>query len=315
MEPIYTLVIILTLTIILYRWEGNISPLIENYTEDGLTCRFLNQGEINNFFTSSPTNRYLSSITPSVFRQKTNGGTTVRRYTQLLHPMVATEQAWIRYCLSKIPTCPLTNLYLTWKFIGTSDTLEAGMPYTIGEVIFLPPSFTVKNYTPAPTVTHTLCHEWIHVLQRKFPFTHYQFITRVMGFRRVRVMGSWKLGKYQVYSNPDGLQLPTGAWVFADDRSNWYLPLLLTVPPKDQLHKLSLQVKFTSKTSSQVISTGRLVNNITPVLGNRFRKCPSNHLYHPHEILAELGADYLMDGTTGSKRFDGFYQTLGEHVR
>lgn len=278
-----------------------------------VTVKFLNTSEIQDYLRGVSTQQYFSTISPQILIQKTNGGTSSGDYERHLHPLLPKERKWIRECLSTIPPNPMINSNLTWTFIGTSNKLESGMPYTVGQVIFLPPSLTSKNLSIQRTVTHTLCHEWIHILQRRFPELHYKFITKSMRFRSAQIVGPWKLGKYEIYSNPDGLQRRQGSWVFSDNKRKWYLPLLLTVPTTGKLTKLSLQVDLIQGEPARVKSRGILVDNITSILGKRFPMCPSSNLYHPHEILAELGANYLMEGTTHSSVFDKFFQILGNY--
>ena len=113
-----------------------------------VTVKFLNTSEIQDYLRGVSTQQYFSTISPQILIQKTNGGTSSGDYERHLHPLLPKERKWIRECLSTIPPNPMINSNLTWTFIGTSNKLESGMPYTVGQVIFLPPSLlkAVGNY-------------------------------------------------------------------------------------------------------------------------------------------------------------------------
>lgn len=286
---------------------------------DNLTrpCLFLTGPEITAFIKSHSFRHYLATITPLVLTQKTKGNS----YHSQLQPLTVPEAGWITNCVRLIPTNPIIPVRFPWKFIRTTDKLEEGMPYTLGDTIFLPPGLTTPQSMPEYRVAHTLAHEWMHLLQRRYPKFHRSFIIRHMKFNEVSVVGDWNLGKYHLYSNPDGLQTKDRSWIFTVD-NKWYLPLLLSsVSSADTSGQISLSKKsvvvipeVSVGPITRVSSSGKLVDNIHTTLADRFHSCPHHNLYHPHEILAELGADYLMESTCGSILFDRFFQRLGRLI-
>ena len=306
---------------LLLAWLGShtyrqIPPVLESWTDytQPIPCEFLTGSQIRQFVQSPAYLTYQRTISPSVLAQKTGG----MAYHHHLRPLQTSEQQWVRRCLHQLPSHPLTHSGLSWKFIGTSRTLESGMPFTLGDVILLPPGLTVPDETESRRVTHTLAHEWMHVLQRKYPKIHRRFIRQQMNFHPVQLVSGWNLPGYEIYSNPDGLQTPAESWAFTTGK-RWYIPLLLTPPGPVRLAKKSLLVSPVSNHSPTVApravtSSGTLRNNVNTTLQHRFHSCPQHNLYHPHEILAELGADYLVQGTSGSSVFDGFYRKLARQV-
>ena len=57
-----------------------------------------------------------------------------------------------------------------WKFIKLSNDLEKGMPFTLGQFIFLPERM-LEDLSENPKTNHvdTLIHEKLHVYQRIYP--------------------------------------------------------------------------------------------------------------------------------------------------
>ena len=45
-------------------------------------------------------------------------------------------------------------------------------------------------------------------------------------------------------------------------------------------------------------------------MGPLFPKCPQHHLYHPYEILAEMGSKFIIDGYLDNREMNHFFKRL-----
>lgn len=123
-----------------------------------------------------------------------------------------------------------------------------------------------------------LCHEWVHLDQRRNPSKYHQYYRKI-GFHRQRVdFGG--LTSY-ILRNPDADQYE---WVWTDqDTGHQYAPVALLYKCKFLIYLLD--------------HTGTLspVERV-PAYYERFGT--KRQLYHPNEITAHLIADKVVDGVS-----------------
>jgi hypothetical protein len=169
------------------------------------------------------------------------------------------------------------------------------MPFTLGNVIF------ISDVNETNDFRRTLVHERMHVLQRKYTSQFNKFLEQTLHFKLVTIVGKLP---FTVFSNPDGLQLRNASWIFPDG-DKWYCPFLTI--KRGNLLKLAIDVKYINKYTVEILGN---VKNVADLLASRFPTCPTNHLYHPYEIMAELGMKYIIEGTSGNKDIDHFYHNL-----
>ena len=175
------------------------------------------------------------------------------------------------------------------------------MPFTLGDVIFLPEHFIkmLINNPNSIDLLSVLCHEKIHVLQRKFTSKFNNFITKHYGFKLIKINVKYPI---TIFSNPDGLQIPEKNWVYKYN-NYWYLPYLEW---NNGLHKVA--IKLSKYQDNWIFTTEK--ETVYTILANKLPECPSHQLYHPYEIMAELGAKYLMEGSCDNSNVDSFYKHL-----
>lgn len=247
---------------------------------------------------------YVSEIDSRSWFLKTSGGAGLDEYLSYMDYFTPENKQQLSKSLRLLPTSPL--LRGVWRFAKTSDNLELGMPYTLGDVVFLPPG--LLHSVDYHSVSKTLCHERIHILQRKYQSVFDQFIYKVMKFTQIQVLGDLPVIPF---ANPDGPQSPQRGWIFRH-RKKWYYPLLI-MTPSDTLSRVGIQLKITDGPGKVKPVTATFTDIIEPIatlLEDKYPTCPKNHLYHPYEILAELGAMFLVDGTSGNRQIDDFYNKL-----
>ena len=142
-------------------------------TDSHIQTYYLGLSEIRNMFLREASCQlYLSQIDIRTWNLKTNGGAGLETYLNYMSTFSPSEKGEITKCVKMLP--PSRLLQGTWKFAKTSGNIELGMPYTLGDVIFLPPEITFNN----EDFYRILCHERIHILQRQYRNEFNQFITR-----------------------------------------------------------------------------------------------------------------------------------------
>jgi hypothetical protein len=199
---------------------------------------------------------------------------------------------------SILPSSPL--LTRSPNYILVSDRLEYGMPFTLANWVILPKSILDKQ--TIDDLANTMSHEQMHILQWKYPMLHQKCTRDILHYRQVKIHGRLPIIPFV---NPDGEQTASHSWVFEIDGST-YCPYLIMDKPYS-LKKVGVHLRRRNASSYEVIPK---VTDLSILLRDRFTSCPMSHRYHPYEILAELGAQYIQKGTTEIPELDKFYRDL-----
>ena len=257
-----------------------------------LKVTFLSKTEAIHFLKmDSSAQLYFNNIDKRTFQQKV-GQSNLDHYYKLIKTFTYSEKQLLKKMVIKLPQQNL--LSGNWIFAKTDTHLEMGMPFTLGNVIF------ISSVTESSEFLTTLVHERIHILQRRYP-TKFNQILKILGFRLVTRTGKLPL---VVFSNPDGLQLAKSSWIFKST-NKWYCPFL--VLRNNKLEKKAIRVIWLNKNKVKLTNDIKTVSNL---LSKRFPTCPLDHLYHPYEIMAELGALFVINQSSGNIYIDHFYQQL-----
>ncbi len=299
---------IVILLIILVINQNKNSESFYNYTSKTKTkpnpsqlysrhLSFMDRGEAVNFFKKHVSCRlYLSSIDPRTIIFKLGPNKILSNYPEAIDNFTISEKKKLTSKVLNLPHSPL--LAGDWNFAKTRPELEFGMPFTLADVILLPSLDKIGN------LSRILVHEKIHVLERQFSSQFNQFLIHKLDFRLVKREGKLP---FIPFSNPDGLQLDRASWIFYNEMEGiWYCPFL-TIDKRGILNKLAVSVKFINNNTVKI--TNR-VKEVVSLLSKKFPSCPTHHLYHPYEIMAELGMIFIMDGSSGNKQIDYFYRNL-----
>ena len=296
---IVLLFVIIILLAYLYKANSNLEGFISSNK-----VYFYNKDWANNFLkTEECAINYMNSIEEDTIKYKIRGSTLLNDYYNAFSNFTETEEYNIKYNIGRLPQNRLLDNF-TWKFVKTNENLEMGMPYTLKDIIFLPTnligSLIYNKYDES--FAHTLCHEAIHVLQRLYPSKFNEFIKNVLQFSYLRVLGNKPLVEFV---NPDGPQSVNGYFWCFNHNGAMYCPFLelagngTLMKPAVKLDKRHNDYYFTNNKYT-----------VVSLLKKKYPFCPANHLYHPNEILAEMGANYLMYGTSRDIIIDKFYDTL-----
>lgn len=219
---------------------------------------------------------------------------------------------------------------LDWKF-----------PYTIDNYIVLPQMFvdecvskarlltsslsqkSVKHWNLVrPRVTDiypqatTLAHEIFHITQRYPTKKQMQMFDKVytewrftkINPRDVRVGTSGK--PYIPVTNPDGCNYSWAVSIWADDKLNWFTPVLML--PSINHNPTGILVSLDPQVNGQLIMNHwNYISKYSSYM-QLFSEIPVSQLYHPNEIMATLLADWLIADKVYTQFADNdFYQIMG----
>jgi hypothetical protein len=239
---------------------------------------------------------YIDTLDHRTIQNKCGTGDYLQGFQSSLVKWTQKDRDIIRKRLRKLPDSSL--VHGDWSFILTDGELEHGMPFTLGTVVVLP--------SPLERISvDTLCHERMHVLQRLYP-EWFDNMARKMGYHQVVVADDHN-SPLVSFANPDGLQKPHETWAI-EHRGHLYCPQLILVD--NRLKKIG--VRLQQNHSSWIRTNDTLP--LQELMQDHMTSCPMGQRYHPYEILAELGAHYLMQGTSGSSEVDHLYQSLEGHM-
>ena len=165
---------------------------------------------------------YFSTINEKMMKIKNGYSYNILGYLNNLLDFNSNEINAIRGSIELLKNKQLISCKY-WNFIKTNNKLEFGMPFTLGNVIFLPNHFVnnITNNNSSISLLSTLCHERIHILQRVHKDFFDEFIINKMKFKKTSIN---KLPD-NLFSNPDGLQTKGESWIIKINKK-WYLPYL-----------------------------------------------------------------------------------------
>lgn len=249
-------------------------------------------------------NRYAASIDPVTLEEKCGDAVSYQRgfWRHVLEKEDLEAYGGARKLQQTLEEAMPSDKRLLappFRYLLVRDRLEQAMPFTLAGWVVMPAS----RIHLSRAFTSTLCHEQMHVLQWRFPDLHRGFIEKEMRFREVAIRGQLPV---TVYANPDGFQEASASWIF-EEGGRYYCPYLVQPRRGRALEKLCVEVIPTRE--GNYVPTAQ-TRPLEALLGNRYPMCPLSQRYHPMEILAEVGAHYLLDGTTGSAVYDRFYMEL-----
>ena len=149
-----------------------------------------------------------------------------------------------------------------WNFFKLHSDIDSGMPFTIGNYIFMPSDFTKNS---KKHIRDTLIHEQVHVHQ----FNHkpqYYNLYRNCGFEIINNKLKEYIGnKYKILTNPDSIEL----FIYKKK----YVPLILINNDNTNHHLFLYNIKTDKLESIDLFKKIFRINN---------------NLSSPHEIFAEL---------------------------
>ena len=246
----------------------------------------INDSAFNRRFVKS----YINSIQPNILKIKLNNFRYGNRFIDYFRPINIDEYNILNNIVKTLPDNKLLNG--KWKIIKTVGHLELNFPFTLGDTICLP---EIKK-----NIRHTLVHERMHILQRLYNDTFNRFLINSLGFRLVVRIG---YNPSNIFANPDGFQLKDSSWIFKS-QGYWWCPFLL-IDDKLILKKIAYKVYWVDNNTVKMTNIFKMVENL---LGKKYPTCPLSQLYHPYEIMADMGADFILKGTCGNSKIDSFYK-------
>ncbi len=130
------------------------------------------------FSTNKSAVLYLESVDKTTVGDKLPGNNQINNYYQFIQNFTSREKRLLKKMVMALPKSKL--LSGDWNFYKTNRLLEYGMPFTLGNVIFMPDIDDSRHYK------RTLVHEKMHVLQREYPASFNHFLEKTYKFRLVK---------------------------------------------------------------------------------------------------------------------------------
>ena len=222
---------------------------------------------------------YIQNIIPFTVDEKR----ILVNYTEILNTYVKDTSLFNKY---------------KWKFVKVSVNIEYKMPFTYGDIIFLPESFLLN--ISKDTCLEILLHEKIHIIQRynenlfdKFYITKLNIIVN-----NIIISNDWMNVKF---TNPDGINIKY-IYIYNDE---YILPLLISknISKNKKLEKIGIILK---KQNNNYITTSKYYI-LSKIKSELFKDYPEDCcLYHPNEISACIIPKIILNKTLNLKIKDKF---------
>lgn len=178
-----------------------------------------------------------------------------------------------------------------WNLVKLDNKIEWGMPFTLGNYIFLPEHVLKLSDTQLKS---TLLHEQVHILQRRHQDRFNFLYERILGFKKINYcdLGD-HLDKYRI-SNPDGMDVN---WVFKVGL-HWIMPMIIMEPNNNNNHdEYGVLVNIKNDGYHSVNYMGSNNEPVMVPLRNLHEYCKklkrNNGIYHPNEYLAHSIEDAI----------------------
>ena len=183
-----------------------------------------------------------------------------------------------------------------WNIIKISNFLEKGMPFTLGQFIYLPEHFIDNminiNNQHKLKIYEVLIHEKIHILQRNNQQFFNNFYIKKLNYiySNININKKWKMLHFK---NPDGLDIN---WILKS-KNQYFLPLLIC--KNHTIEEIVIKLNYKNK---KFFTTNE---NILANKSKLFKYYPKNiGKYHPNEIVAYILPKIILNTQTFTKNID-----------
>jgi len=234
--------------------------------------------------------------------KKINRLEVLKVYCSSIKDFTSSEQNRLKILTNEIinDVIEFPTLYhqFNWNFVKLDSDIEWGMPFTLGEYIFLPENIFNMNDIELKS---TLLHEQIHVIQRKNQKKFNLMYTKFLGFKKINncVKGEY-LDKYRV-SNPDGMDVN---WIYKSGM-HWIMPMLMMNPNNtNNIEEYGVYVNNKKGIYNVDLTGGGNEPVMLPLNKiSEYRKDfkRSSGIYHPNEYLAHSIEDAVYKNSKHAK--------------
>ena len=248
--------------------------------------------------TSAYFSEYIRSIDPALYSIKVKGFTSTKMceftsaFKERVHVPSSRETLVLNTCAFnadiKIAMSGLHGLCtIPWRFLVSEDSINKGMPFTLGEYIIVNKSM-ISEVHPLLLI-ETLIHEKLHVLQRMRQHDFNEFYIKIYPFlyERLPLDTMPKEIRERYMTNPDN---NLDYWIYAWGESTYYSYL------KFDFDTGNASDCFVNTTTGEESDGGRLREEVGLV--GKGDAC----MHHPNEIFAYTISDMVMtdslDATT-----------------
>jgi hypothetical protein len=258
----WPIVIIITLLITMLAISAK--RTIECFSGPGARPVFIASKQ--DFQRAISTSPFFARMTPVDLyaRGATSKAEYMNTYSDAFEEFTPAEKTRLTRLISKIRYAP----HVPWKFAKVSTTIEKGFPHTLEDVIVLTNTSLAHGDF---SLTETLIHEKVHILQRKDPAHAAEFIKR-WGFHHVK-----QITHPLKRNNPD---LP---------EENYALL------PNAAIMQLYNSDRPSSIADSQPFVVSAVTHEIKPFHNTGQFPSYVHQIEHPYEIMATMIAREYMD--------------------
>lgn len=133
-------------------------------------------------------------------RKSSTAATYMNRYISSIRPFFQSEKYMLNSMTehADIITKSFKRFHnIEWKLVKLCCDTENGFPHTLGDTIFLPDDFLIKN--TYKQCLETIIHEKVHLYQRMYPLYTNTLITQYWHYNIVGIMDNLESAR----ANPD----------------------------------------------------------------------------------------------------------------
>lgn len=182
-----------------------------------------------------------------------------------------------------------------WKFIKVSNIIEDGMPHTINDTIVLSQKFLDEldeNIDNSKKLIKeqgiTLIHEYIHVIQKKYPEIFNKLYVDYWNFKFVNKNVLYTIDTNNKISNPDGLH---NNMCFKLNDNSCVIPIITLKKSATQIS--DFEKKGVLIKNNKIIKYAKLNDPIFHEYNGFFVDTYDN--YHPNELSAGYISEILLN--------------------
>ena len=233
---------------------------------------------------------------------KINKSIVLKTYLSSIKNFTLNEKETIKFLINQIINdvneFPTLYYQFNWKFVKLDSNIEWGMPFTLGEYIFLPENIFSMN---DEQLKSTLLHEQIHVIQRKNQTRFNQLYDKILGFKKIdSCIKGEHLDKYRI-TNPDGMDIN---WIYKCG-PHWIMPMLI-MNPNNTNHIEEYGVMINNRRGLYSVNLTGPGNEpamfpLNKIIQYKKDLKRDSGIYHPNEYLAHSIEDAIYKNNEHAK--------------
>tara|TARA_B100001027_G_scaffold208306_1_gene173470 strand:+ start:67 stop:1020 length:954 start_codon:yes stop_codon:yes gene_type:complete len=277
---------------------------LENYSNNSDTnIKFIEKNVLYNFYNNLDYLKKMKSVNKKA--RNLEHKNLVHFYSENIHNFNK-KQIYLLKTLTTIINKHIDNQKIKndWNYVLFKN-IENNYPHTHKKFIFLPLQFinsinSNMSILDNKYVINTLIHEKIHVLQRLYT-KKFEQLYKLWHLKQVNNIKNIDKLNNLVRDNPDG---QSKNWVFEyNNKIIWFNCIFnsTNVNNISQVKNVGILLK---KQANEYIMISKPINLMNIYEFKHFFGNLNGNFYHPNELSAEIGADYLCSKLNISKNYN-----------